>query len=298
VIGLTVHRFVDAIDSLVPSVVKGRLKKVWPGLDRRIYAALRSATSSEIVPVRIKGGLLAGRTFCCSMRDERDYWLGIHEPGVQAAVAANLRPGDVFFDVGVHKGFFSLIGAACVGDAGLVVGFEPNPENRKWIARNLSLNADLMNRVLLESLAVSDRTGTQTFVGSPGSAVGRLLSDDKREESETIDVTVQTVSIDDYVARGHRPPTLIKMDIEGGETAALRGLSRTLTTHRPTVIIEVHNEKAAVELALALTRYDYDCLDPDGRSADVGTTFQHRDQFVLRPRNGSGRSGTNFPATR
>jgi FkbM family methyltransferase len=283
-LGQNFHRAVDAIDSLVPAGVKRQVKRLLPGVERGIYKLLRSATSADVEMVRVKRGPLKGRSFCCSMRDERDYWLGIHEPGVQSALAAALAPGAVFFDVGVHKGFFSLLGATSVGDSGLVVGFEPNPENRKWITRNLALNPDLSKRIVLEPNAVSDRTGTGSFIGSPGSATGRLVVPGQLpDEEETNESLVDTVSIDDFVDAHRRPPSVIKMDIEGGETDALKGMVRTLTEHRPVLIIEIHDAHAARALADVVVRHHYECRDFQGHSVPPDRIFDGRDQFVVTP---------------
>lgn len=38
-------------------------------------------------------------------------------------------------------------------------------------------------------------------------------------------------------------PTVVKIDVEGAEVAALRGMTETLRTHRPVVIVEVHSDQ-------------------------------------------------------
>ncbi len=45
-------------------------------------------------------------------------------------VAKVLDPGEVFWDVGANVGYFSLVAAAAVGQAGQVLAFEPGP--RPW----------------------------------------------------------------------------------------------------------------------------------------------------------------------
>ena len=55
------------------------------------------------------------------------------------------------------------------------------------------------------------------------------------------------------------PPSLIKIDIEGAEVAALRGAK--LARHRPCLIVEFH-EPGLVEQARAiLPEYDFRALD-------------------------------------
>src|SRR5690348_10903654 len=49
------------------------------------------------------------------------------EPHVLRWIANTLRPGDVFFDIGAHQGWMSMVAARRVGLKGRVVAFEPSP---------------------------------------------------------------------------------------------------------------------------------------------------------------------------
>lgn len=57
-----------------------------------------------------------------------------------------------------------------------------------------------------------------------------FVSDEEDETSVTID----------GLARRHFVPDLIKLDIEGGEVAALRGARTVLTDRKPAIQLEVH----------------------------------------------------------
>ena len=66
--------------------------------------------------------------------------LGQYERETSAWLASALEPGDVFFDVGAHAGYFTLLGALQVGSTGIVVAFEPTPANADVIARQIEEN--------------------------------------------------------------------------------------------------------------------------------------------------------------
>lgn len=50
------------------------------------------------------------------------------------------------------------------------------------------------------------------------------------------------VRIDDIVAAGFPPPTVISFDVEGSEWQVLRGAEQTLRDHRPTLFASIHPE--------------------------------------------------------
>jgi len=49
-------------------------------------------------------------------------------------------------------------------------------------------------------------------------------------------------------------PSVVKIDVEGGELAVVAGMQRTLERHRPVLLVEV-NEASARELARTLEGY-------------------------------------------
>lgn len=61
--------------------------------------------------VQVRNGLGKGLWLHFDPRYEHSYLNGAHEPEVQRLLAEWLRPGDVFYDIGAHIGFFSLIAA-------------------------------------------------------------------------------------------------------------------------------------------------------------------------------------------
>ena len=63
------------------------------------------------------------------------YVLGTAEPEQQNVMSQFLRQGDVFYDIGANKGFFTVLAARLVGDKGVVYAFEPFPESCKLIEK-------------------------------------------------------------------------------------------------------------------------------------------------------------------
>jgi FkbM family methyltransferase len=168
------------------------------------------------------------------------YALGTTEPEIQDALAEHVEPGSVVWDIGAAIGFYTLIASRLVGD-GRVIAFEPLPSNRLAIEQNLKLND--MTNVEVVALALSDDIGTAmlNLYGS-GSTGARL---DTRGKTPRNQVEVQVSTIDAQLDR-FPPPALVKMDIEGAETAALRGARTLLSEVRPTLICELHKTSGPV----------------------------------------------------
>ena len=69
-------------------------------------------------------------------------------------------------------------------------------------------------------------------------------------------IEVELVAIDDLLARGElRPPTVVKIDVEGAEIAVLEGMRETIERHRPAIICELHDTHAEFVALMAEHRY-------------------------------------------
>jgi FkbM family methyltransferase len=151
---------------------------------------------------------------------------GVYEPLTTDLVRAELRPGDVVLDIGANIGYYTLIFAKGVGPAGRVVAFEPEPGNFNLLEENVAANA--YHNVTLARLAVSDRAGrARLYLDADNAGDCRMY--DSHDHRPAVDV--ETVRLDDHLAWLDRID-LIKMDIQGAEPAALRGMRGLLERHR------------------------------------------------------------------
>ena len=63
---------------------------------------------------------------------------GFFEPDLTKIFLMHLKPGQTFFDVGTHFGYYSMLASKLVGHEGQVHGFEPTPGTYKILHSNLS----------------------------------------------------------------------------------------------------------------------------------------------------------------
>ena len=166
------------------------------------------------------------------------------ETSVQEAMRRHLGPGDVFYDVGANLGFFALLGAVFVDPraGGWVYAFEPAPDNATAIRENAALNG-LDNLTVIEK-AASSETGTARLQIVDDQSWSKLEAYGEHPHTERV-LDVPTVALDDLVSAGEiRPPTAVKIDVEGAEVAVLEGMRETLAQHRPAIICELHDTHA------------------------------------------------------
>jgi FkbM family methyltransferase len=130
--------------------------------------------------------------------------------------------------------------ARAVGPTGKVFAFEALPANQERLRGNLSLNS--IENIKLISKAVADKSGTIAFMVHSSGGMGKISESDGAHSNK---ISVDAVSLDEFVIQSNNlPPQLIKMDIEGGEVLALRGMSRLLKEARPVLLIELHGKQA------------------------------------------------------
>ncbi|GAB4536734.1 MAG: FkbM family methyltransferase [Pleurocapsa sp.] len=170
-----------------------------------------------------------------------DLALGRYELALQQTFGEYLKPGDIFYDIGANVGFFTIIGAKLVGEAGTVYAFEPLPNNAANIRHNIQLNG--FNTVTVIEKAVSEKTAPGKLLVTENVG-GNTLSGADSPPDVTGAIAVELIAIDDLISQGQiKPPNLIKVDVEGAELDALKGMEQTLRQYRPIVIYEIDDGK-------------------------------------------------------
>jgi FkbM family methyltransferase len=151
-----------------------------------------------------------------------------YEPHVTAIIEGLLRPGMVFVDIGANIGYYSLLAARLAGPNGKVIAFEPGATNCALLAQSLQLND--MHNVTIKPCAIADIDGSVSYGADDSN--GRIAI----ERCAGLP-GVPAVTLDTALAAEPRID-FIKMDIEGAEGRALRGMQQILQRHRPVVCSE------------------------------------------------------------
>ena len=153
---------------------------------------------------------------------------------------AQLKPGDVVFDLGAYSSLTSIAFAKAVGPTGRVLALEPDPMNFKASQYNVESNRRFngLDNITLIPAAVADQPGVLKL--SSEGAMGSPLTSIVGKHRGTV-VDVECVTLADLVrSHGIERVDFIKIDIEGSELLVLLGAGEFLARHRPRLIIEPH----------------------------------------------------------
>lgn len=148
----------------------------------------------------------------------RNFMLGLYEKDVTTLFLDIVKEGMTVIDVGASIGYYTLLASRLVGALGRVYALEPDPEAYGYLRRNVASNN--CNNVVTMNMAIWDRSAEASFVRkdrergflSPHPVAVALA-------------TVETITLDELFAKVGCPRVdLIKLDIEGSETAALQSM--------------------------------------------------------------------------
>lgn len=196
----------------------------------------------------------------------------------------------VIFDVGASNGFWSYQAHSAFSDAEYHL-FEPLvdhvPEYKRLMEENLRSHPSFV----LHKLAVGDKTGeaiislhrdpsgSSTLATRPDPRGLKLLKTmTRRDDPATRSIPIPMATLDDLVRDGTVPtPSLVKMDVQGGELGVLKGAERILSSVDAllveTWIYRGYGEETPLltEIAVWLSRFGFSLWelgdshrDPDG----------------------------------
>ena len=168
------------------------------------------------------------------------YFTGTYEPRLLALIEAELRPGDVMVDVGAHVGVHALTAARRLrdlGGTGRVIAFEPTEDSSAAVRAAAARNG-LPVEVVRAGLG--EEEGTIALRGDPRYGDHDAGVRSQFGEGDVV-ATAPLLTLDGWAAGARLDRLdLVKIDIEGAEILALRGMRETLRALRPRVVaIEV-----------------------------------------------------------
>jgi FkbM family methyltransferase len=226
-----------------PHVVRlaERLNRLGFSWMNHLAKTLIRRVESDTLTVRVQGLTIQGPVDSWGILNELHR--GTFEPYEAELFETAVKPGMTVVDIGANVGYYTLLAARRVGDTGRVYAFEPDPRTSASLRANVVEN-ELTNVTVIQK-GVSDSPGPRTlYMSGRASHTGMRRSMEERSivSASLIDVVTLDEALDG------RPVEVMKMDIEGEEAAALRGMRDTLAVSSDLQLF-VEFSPAALELA-------------------------------------------------
>ena len=153
----------------------------------------------------------------------------------------HLKEGDTVLDVGTHFGFYSLLASKLVGDSGRIIGIEASEAMFQIYKSNIATAKNIKPF----HLAAAEENSEVSFFEFPVLySEYNTLSPDQFDGAEWIkknppkEIKVQGKRLEDVLRSEIAVPDFIKIDVEGAEDKAIKGLIQTLKESSPLVALE------------------------------------------------------------
>jgi len=220
------------------------------------------------------------------------FWYGYYEKELGDLLKKMLRSNDVFIDIGANIGYFSLLSAS-ISPSVKVISFEPVKDLFEKMNENFSIN-DNKNIVAI-NVAVGEMNEQRELYLSAPDNLG-MSSFYQPENYSGRNEKVEVIAFDDWFkTSGLTKIDLIKLDIEGNELAALKGMSAVLENQKPALIVEINPETLSqfglkpLDILNYLNQFNFDgfLISENGRlvhlnsnevNQTINVSFIHKDK--------------------
>lgn len=146
-----------------------------------------------------------------------------------------LKPDSIFIDLGAWNGVLSMYASKI---AKTVYAFEPDYVAFNNLQTNITLNK--LTNIVCSNKAIGKCGIWNLYVRSFGDSVSSLIDRNMPNYKANQVVKVKTIKLSSYLLKNNIEPTLIKMDIEGGEIYVIEEMSQYIRKYTPTMLISFH----------------------------------------------------------
>lgn len=208
--------------------------------------------------------------------------LGQTERALLGWLSREVGRAETWLDVGAHYGYTALALSDLVGPAGRIFAFEPLTRTAGHLDETRWLNR--LTQLTVVPIALGDpETMTRIRLATVRGMADRLLTDDASGQPEGDSESIVVSRLDwlwPRIAGQQHEIHGIKIDVQGMELEALRGMAGTLREHTPKLIIEVHQGVNRADVDSLLTQAGYQVPGTPLETEGLGASDQ---SYYFRP---------------
>jgi FkbM family methyltransferase len=222
-------------------------------MNARLKTQLRRLMPKAIRSRRIMAGPLRGLKITTSWHDYPAAILGRTERPLLKWFDAHVSAGETWLDIGAHYGYTAMALSRLVGPTGRIFAFEPLVQTAGCIMQTREANSFGQLTVLpigLDSpanLELKELPVVRGMVDSTWSRDGW---------SERI-LVARLDWLWPQICGGREQIDGIKIDVQGMEVGALRGMANVMRRFKPKLVLEVHRDVPRRELLELLEQAGY-----------------------------------------
>ena len=178
----------------------------------------------------------------------------------------NLKPDDVFYDIGANRGFYTFLASELCEETH---AFEPMSKLASVIKQNVRKN----EKIVINTVALSNMNGPIDFY-LMDSTMTNTISAAVAEHSVSKKVRVPSITLDTYLTT-HTKPTVLKIDAEGAEERVIEGGTNFFSSYEPVIAMEIWGKENEWELSMRAAQrlrgmgYRSWRLDEEGNAQEV-----------------------------
>jgi len=206
-------------------------------MNRNLKEMIRQFLPRHLKEHRIRRGFLKGRIIFTSWRDYPGAIRGTTEARLLEWFRSNVQAGETWIDVGAHYGYTALALAGLVGSRGHVVAFEPVMASAGCLG--ITRQRNHFSQLRIAPFALGADPGMHTF----DLPIYRGMADSTLRQGDWIEPLMVT-SFDHIwptLSAPHERVHGVKIDVQGMEIEALKGMRQMLLRDHPKLVVEFHH---------------------------------------------------------
>ncbi len=148
---------------------------------------------------------------------------GFWEAWITLWISKNVPPASVCIDAGANYGYYTFMLAqhGCK-----VIAVEANPELIPYLVKSIELNG-CKDRVSVLNRAIADQSNKDIVLSVLESSLNTTIQDEEGFfQNKTGEITIESLALDDLLPTIGQPIDFVKMDIEGSEEIAFKGMQK------------------------------------------------------------------------
>jgi FkbM family methyltransferase len=178
------------------------------------------------------------------------YLKGNFDADLVALGRENCSADSVVWDIGANCGVLSF----SVAGAGQIVAVEADPFLASLLQQSVAMNGVPVAIVPAAAWSAPGELASFTIAARGRASNHLTVTGGNGNPGERARLTVPTISLDSLL-ENFRPPTLVKIDVEGAEAAVLAGAKRLLAEVRPRFYLEIASDRDDIAPALRAAGY-------------------------------------------